>query len=416
MLLCVLVMTVAFSSCEKKQSFVPLADEAGWFCAWACAPEAASEDIIPSSPGLRGNTCRQVIRASLGGNKLKLTFSNEFGDIPLVIEKVHIAKLINLGSPAIDLSTDTAVTFGGKEELALDVGKTAVSDEISFEFEDMDNIAVTIKLGDYTGGVITCHQNAKTYSWLCEGDKVGDENLSGIKVMSSWYYLTAMDVWREAGTRTLVAIGDSVTDGVGSTANKYMSWVDQADANLKSNPHTTLTSVVNMGRSGLSLLGTDGSALSERLEKDVFGISGVRYCVIQAGINDIASAQADISDKMIAEYKRLIELCHKKGIRVYGATITPCKGNFIYSELHERIRGAVNRFITSPDSGLDGYIDFSKILASEDDPAAIKDKYLSMNTDYLNPSDNGYEAMAEEAYIKLSDYWLADRLAAESEK
>lgn len=412
-ILCI-VAALSMTGCKRKQSFVPLADEAGWFCAWACAPEAASEDIVPASLGLRGNTCRQVIKTSVSGNKIRLTFSNEFGNIPLVIEKVHIAKLINLGSPVIDVSTDTAVTFGGKEELALDVGKTIISDEISFSFEALENIAVSIKIGDYTGGIITCHRNGKNYSWLCEGDKVGDENLTKVSVMSSIYYLKSADVYGEAGMRTAVVIGDSITDGAGVTANKNASWVDQADLYLKSNPHTQRTAIVNMGMDGLSLLSTDNSlSLSERIEKYVLNISGVRYVVVQGGINDIAAAQSDISDKMIEEYKKVIELCHQNGIRVYGTTVSPCKGNFIYSELHERIRGAVNRFVTSEDSGLDGYIDFSKILASEEDPAAIKENYLSINTDYLNPNDLGYAAMAEEAYLRLFDYWRADELAAE---
>lgn len=413
-ILCI-TMGLSLAGCGRKQKFVPLADGAGWFCAWACAPEAAGEEDVPPSPGMRGVTCRQVIKASVSGSKIRLTISNEFGNIPLVIEKVHIARLVNLGSPAIDVSTDTVVTFGGKEDLALDVGKTITSDEVSFSFDALDNIAVSIKVGDYTGGVVTCHRNGKNYSWVCDGDKVSEENLTRVKVLSGIYYLKSMDVYGEAGTRTAAVLGDSISDGVGSTANTCSDWVSEADLFLKSNPHCLTTSIVNIGRNGFTLLSQDGGdSLTQRIEKEVLSLSGVRYIIIQGGINDIASAQADISEKLIEEYKKAIELCHSKGIRVYGCTVTPCRGNFVYSELHERIRGALNRFILSEDSGLDGFIDFSSILASEEDPAAISAEYLGVNTDYLHPNDAGYAIMGEEAYHKLSDYWRQDELAAES--
>ena len=153
-----LLFAVILSSCGQKTNEVILPEEDGWFSIWATAPQIAEYEQIPTNPGFAGNTCRQIIRASIGGNKIKLTFSNEYGSTPLVIESVHIAKLLYTGNPAIDPATDTIVTFGGKNDITIQPGKTAVTDEISFEFAALDNIAVSMKIGEYTGGDITCHR------------------------------------------------------------------------------------------------------------------------------------------------------------------------------------------------------------------------------------------------------------------
>lgn len=398
-----LVAFAALTSCGQRSKEVVIPDEDGWFSVWAAAPQKAEAAQIPSSPGLAGSTCRQVIRASIGGDRIKLTFSNEFGTSPLTIESVHIAKLLYTGNPAIDSETDTAVTFGGKPDITIAPGETAVTDEISFSFEALDNIAVSMKLGDSTGGEVTCHITANTSSWIADGDRVGDQTLSGVKVMSSWYYLVGAQTWAEAGTKTLVCLGDSITDGAGCTYNQYSSWPDQLDSIFKSDPATENISVVNMGLGGNTLTG-EGSAL-ERLERDVFGVPGVRYVILLVGINDVGAAQADISEAMKQSYKTIVSRCHEKGIKVYAGTLMPVKGNFYYSELHETIRWTVNDYLMSDESDFDGVIDFASAVASEDDPSQMKDEYCSPAKDYLNLGDAGYKAMAQKAYDRLIWIW-----------
>ncbi len=400
-----LLAFAALSSCGQKAKEVVLPDEDGWFSVWAAAPQKAETEQIPSAPGLAGNTCRQVIRASIGGNKIKLTFSNEYGVTPLVIENVHIAKLLYTGSPAIDPETDTAVTFGGKPDIKIEPGKTAVTDEISFEFAALDNIAVSTKIGEYTGGDVTCHITANTSSWIVDGDRVSDESFGGVKVMSSWYYLVNAQTWAAVGTKTLVCLGDSITDRACCTYNQYSSWPDQLDAMLKSDPATQNISVINMGIGGNMLSGDYGDPASKRLERDVLSLPGVRYVILLIGINDVGTAQADISENMKEDYKSIVDRCHEKGIKVYAGTLTPVKGNFYYSELHETIRWKINDYLMSEESGFDGVIDFAAALAREDDPSQMRDEYCSPGMDYLHPGDEGYKAMAQKAYDRLIWIW-----------
>lgn len=404
-LTCFAVVMTLFAACGNEEVIIP--DEDGWVTAWATAPEASDYTVLPSDPGLKGNTVRQVIKSNLDGDTVTLTLSNEYGDIPVVFESVHLAVVEYSGSERIDTSTDTVLTFGGEESVTVPAGETVTSDAISFDVTADAEIAVSIKLGDYTGGTVTCHKLSNHSSWVTEGDCVSDASFSSVKVMSSWYYITRLDVWSEAGTYALVCLGDSITDGACSTYNKYQSYPAQLasmiNATATAGEHTY--SVLNMGISGNMLTGSSSDTAVNRLERDVLSIQGVRYVIILIGINDVGNAQADISDEMISCYKEIISACHAVGIKVYAGTLTPVKGNFYYSELHEKIRLTVNEFLMSDSSGFDGVIDFAAAIASEEDSAQMADEYNGSTQDYLHPGDEGYKAMMLEALDTLLEYW-----------
>lgn len=402
-----LMLTGCLCSCTKKEEPVIIPDEDGWFATWSAASMAPVGDEAPVQ-GLRNNTVRQQIKVSIGGDKIKLTFSNEYGDIPLVIDSVHIAKLLYAGSPNIDPETDTLVTFnGGSKSVTVAAGATVTSDEIAFNFEALDLLAVTSCIGDYSGGTITCHSDAGCTSWVTEGNHVGDETFAAMSFNSSYYYLCRVDTYAEAGTKTVVCIGDSITDGACCTYNGFDGWVEVLSNAMQSNETTSNISVVNMGIGGNMLRsGTWGTPVAERFERDVLNVPGVRYVCVMIGINDIGNAQADISSELIESYKSLISQAHAKGIKIYACTLTPVKGNFYYSELHEKIRLAVNEFIFSENSGFDGVIDMSNAISREDDSAQMKDEYSS--GDYLHPGSAGYKVMGMEAYYTLTEIWAAE--------
>ncbi len=394
------------AGCAPK--FTPKANEAGWYATWGTAMYDASADETPINPALKENTVRQQIRVSIGGDKIKLTFSNLRGDIPLVIESVHIAKMPNAGADnSIDVSTDTVVTFGGQESVTIEAGMTATSDEIPFSFDALEDIAVTMKMGKFVGGAITCHRAARANSWVVEGDHVSDEKLEGGKTMTSWYYLTEVSTYAEAGTKTIVCFGDSITDGANTTTNSFSRWSDELSRQLAANGYKV--GVVNKGIGGNAIFGGLGQAAKDRFDRDVLEVEGVRACIVMIGINDIGSASEDTSDTLIEQYKIMIEKCHANGIAIYGATLTPIKGNGYYSELHEQIRTTLNDFIKSPKSGFDGYIDFEEVMKDPADPLAMRADYIKGWNDYLHPGDAGYAVMGKQAYDSLVAIWEGNK-------
>lgn len=409
-LMCLLLMT----ACGDKGVVIP--DEAGWFTTWASAAQgtSAGDDVVPTNPKLKENTLRQQIQVSIGGDKIRLTFSNEYGDLPVMIDSVHIAKLVTPGNPTIDTSTDTLVTFnGGETATKIEPGTTLTSDEIAFSFEALDLLAVTTKFGKYVPANPTVHREACCASWITEGDHVSDETFSAMGFMSSWYFLSRVETYAEAGTKTLVCFGDSITDGVGSTYNGFDGWAEVLAQKLQANPETANISVANTAISGNSVFGGVGQAAKDRFERDALNVAGVRYVIIMIGINDIGYAQADITEDIVNEYKVMIQKCHERGIKIYACTLTPTKGHpGYYSELHEKIRDQVNEFILSEDSGFDGVIDMSMALASESDIDQMESVYSTY--DWLHPSAEGYAKMGEEAYRTLINLWAQEK--AESEK
>ena len=398
-----MIMLLSLASCGEESKVVETKNEAGWFTTWTSAQLTAGPDETPMDPALKENTCRQQIRVSIGGEKIKLTLSNEYGDIPVIIEGVHIAHLLDPNAPAIDASTDTAVTFGGANEVTIEPGTVVTSDEIDFKFDALDDLAVTMKFGKFTGGTITSHTAARASTWIATGDHLADETFNPEKVMTSWYFLSNLETWGEAGTKTIVCIGDSITDGASSTTNAFARYSDELARRLQANESTKNIAVAAKGIGGNAVFGGLGTACKDRFDRDVINVPGVKYCVVMIGINDIGYEGEDMSDKIIEEYKVMIKKCHENGIKIYGGTLTPIKGSGYYSELHDKTRKALNEFIKSDKSGFDGYIDFEAALADPADPDKLDDQYVSVWNDYLHPNDAGYCKMGEVAYEYLKD-------------
>lgn len=401
---CCFLLMFSLIGCGKKRPYIEPAD--GWYAAWLAAPEKAEAINVPENPSLRGSTCRQQIKAAIGGGKLILVISNELCESSLTVDSMHIAKLVNPGDPTIDTSTDTAVTFGGKESVTVSAGRTVTSDEIPFSFAAGDILAVSTKFSENVPAYPTCRRNAGCTAWLIDGDHVSDETFERMSLMSSSYFLSRLDVWAEAGAETLVCCGDFISNV--SSYNCFNSWVEQLSAELRKYPETQNISAVTYALSDSSV-----SWAAENIEKKILDIPGVRGVILQLGDNDISIAQADTSEKIIDNIKKIIEICHAQGISVYAGTIPPFEGNTVYySELHEKIRAAVNLYITNPNSGLDGYIDFAQVLCHAEKPSKMQTQYDS--GDGITPNAEGQKVMGKAAAEMMIE--AAEQKASESAK
>lgn len=393
---------------SKKDTPVKLAEPEpsdGWCAVFTAAAMNSSLDQLPKNPHLSGSTVRQQFQAASGGTKIRLTFSNEHSetlDAPtsdMVIESVHVAKLLKPGEPNIDISTDTVITFGGSESVTIPAGETMTSDEIDFEFSGLDFLAVSTKFGSIPA-FPTVHPEADCGSWVIDGNHVS-ENFNPSEWMWSYFALCRADAYSE-GSETLVCFGDSITDGSISTFNGFDAWPDVLGQGLQSDQATSHISVVNTGIGGNAIWGGSGIAAKDRFERDALNIPGVRHVIILIGTNDIPGAQTDTSEDMIAEYKAMISACHERGIKIYAGTITPFGNNQWWaSDLHEDIRSKVNKWMMSEDSGFDGYIDFAAAVADPSDPTKLKAEYDS--GDGLHPSVKGHKVMGDEAIRRIKE-------------
>lgn len=363
-----------------------------WVGTWGSAQLTATGNVAPPNPGLSGNTYRQAVRVSIGGNLLRIKFSNEYGTTPLEINSAYIARLMEYGSSKIDPKTNTPVTFeGGKKKITIPAGKTVTSDAISFEFESLDYIAVSTLFGKVPN-MITSHTASRSTNCLVAGNHVTEEEFKNYQTATSWYFLSDIDVYTTPEHYSIVCFGDSLTDGYGVKTNVIQRWSDILAERLQEDPDKQHISVINKGIGGNSIYGGNGPAAYQRFYRDVVETAGIKYVIILIGTNDIGFTYSDNSNAIISKYKDMIEVAHKNGIKVYGGTITPFEGNSYYSVLHEQIRVKVNQWILSEASGFDGVIDFASALADPTKPSRMQTRFAN---DYLHPNSVGYAFMAD---------------------
>ncbi len=371
-----------------------------WLASWGSAQLRAGDDKLPKNISLRDNTVRLQIRPTVGGNKLRLEFSNEFGKTALEINKATLADLIDPKKSDIDTSTLTNITFGGKQSVTIGAGKKIVSDEIDFSFSSLEDLAVTLHLGNVPT-TVTSHTNSRCSIWVAKGDQTGAKSISG-EVVTSWYFLSALEVLADKDTRAIVCLGDSLTDGASVTNDAFSRWTDELARQLNKNGYSDY-SVINMGIGATPLNRLWGDSGVERFNRDVLNVEGVGYLIIFYGVNDIGGANSDISGDIINTYKDMIKKAHAQGIKVYGMTLTPFKDSGYYSELHEKIRLKVNDFIMSKDSGFDGYIDASSAVCDANDSAKIRKSFVSVWNDNLHFNDTGYKFVGKTVFESIKD-------------
>lgn len=363
---------------------------------WATASQLITPDNMPPAPGLAHNSLRQVVRVSLGGENLQVKLSNDYGESQLEIKSVYIA--LSKGGSNIDASTAKYLTFDKKRNITIKASSSVISDSITFKLPPLRELTITINYGE-TPKVITGHPGSRTTSFLTQGTSTPKSDFSHAVTTDHWYTISGIDVDAKAGACVAV-LGNSITDGRGSTTNGQNRWTDVLATCLQQNTSTKNVGVLNLGIGGNSVVrGGLGDPALKRFQRDILSQNGVKWLIIYEGVNDLGWCNDGkaMAKELIAAYQKMITKAHACGILVYGATITPVKNHSYFTEEHELGRAAVNQWIRN--SGwFDEVIDFDSILRDKNDLLKIDDKWQS---DYLHPNEMGYERMGKNVNVDL---------------
>ena len=371
-----------------------------WVGTWAMAPMATT--IYKNDAAAKDETLRQIMHVSLGGSMERVVVSNVFGLDPLDIGAAQIA-LRGSGSD-IQIETANALTFNGKSSVAIPAGGRVVSDPVALKLPALSDVVISLFIPAQPMRQITEH--AGTTSYLAAGNQVAARNLDGAAGFRAWRFVTDIEVMANATSGAIVMFGDSITDGVQSTRDANARWPDVLARRLQGDPKTAGLGVLNEGISGNRLLHdiTGPSALS-RFDRDVLGQTGVRYVIVLEGINDIGHTTQPVraddtttTQKILAALQQLIDRAHARGLKVFGATLTPYAGaKYASSPDGEVMREAENAFIRS--GKFDAVIDFDKATQDPTNPLQLLPAYDS--GDHLHPNDAGYKAMGESIDLSL---------------
>jgi len=374
-----------------------------WVHTWVSMPQLTEPGNLPPAPftgtasTLVDTTLRQTVYTTVGGTRVRVRFSNAFGGaaLPLTAASVALPVADQAGSAAIRSGTGRPLTFGGRPSTVVPVGAQVVSDPVDLPVAPMSNLTVSCYLATGQATLnLTSHPGSRTTTHLVNGDHHLDPDLPGSVGVDHWYLLSGVEVIGPASA--LVIVGDSLTDGRGSTTNGNDRWPNQLSARLRGR-----IAVLNQAAGGNRILNDGlGPNVLARLDRDVLALGAVDWMLIFEGVNDIGTADAtdaaqlQVTDDLIAAFRQVATRASARGIAVYGATITPFGGNAGYDDaggLRERSRQAVNAFLRNSRT-FDAVADFDVAVRDPAEPRRILPAYDVGDGLHLNPA--GYGALA----------------------
>ncbi|MEX2130066.1 MAG: SGNH/GDSL hydrolase family protein, partial [Pseudohongiellaceae bacterium] len=383
----------------------PGQDDPGWVTTWSASPSTLPPAREQEFVQLENQTLRLIVRTSAGGEALRLRISNTHGTRPLVVGGVSVATQVFvsnvLGIPGM---SSKAVTFSAAASFTIPVGAVMISDPVEFAVPQTGNLAVSIYLPE-ASGFLTSHRAALQTNFISapgnflSGDFVVAEEITYSSL------LTAVDVVTSAPARTIVALGDSITDGTGSTDSANQRWPDHftqrlyADGSLPD--YSVVIAAIAGNRVTTQASPIFGENLQARFERDVLALSNVSHIILLEGINDIGMSSRlpplISAGEIINGYRQIIARAHARGIKVYASTLLPYEGAVYYTEEGNAVRLEVNEFIRNSGE-FDAVIEFEKVVADPANPNRLRAEFTQDN---LHPNDAGYEAMAEVIPLEL---------------
>jgi lysophospholipase L1-like esterase len=388
-----------------------------WIATWAASLEPTDPD--PNEPLLKieDQTVRERVRASIGGAQICIRLSNEYGSTPLVVGSVTVGAPTDPAS--VRPSSIQAVTFGGRNSITIRAGAPVLSDPVAFPLASGAEVSISLYFPKRVA-TPTLHALALKRAVVSQhGDHTRAEKIEGGAESESSILVSAVLVPAQPSQHLVVAFGDSITDGDGSTVDADHNWPSDFIRRLGKTPEGSKLAVVNTGVVGNRLL-SDGFLVSfgasalARFDRDALALPGVTHIVLLEGINDIGFPGAKLGERYLTDpddvrapeelfdaYRQLIFRAHARGIKLIGATITPFEGVDVpgyYSESKEAVRQTVNKWIRTSGS-FDGMIDFDAVLRDPDRPSRLLPRFASK--DHLHPNDAGYHVMADAIDLTL---------------
>lgn len=399
------LLLIVFSTMQATSSPA----QTQWIGTWASSPlhpdrvddQGKDRATLPHS-SRTDITIREVVHVSIGGEKLRVRFSNLDGSSPLIIGAAEIARTLH--NSAIVPATARPLTFHGEPSVSIPAGALAVSDPVSFSLRAASDLTVSFYVSN-ASDYVTEHQLASASSYHLPSNVVSNENLDAPQIVTTWEYLNGIDVLAPPKAAAIVTIGDSITDGAYSTADANQRWPDELARRIQANPKYKRLSVINEAISGNKILmDRAGPNALARFDRDILSQSGIKFLIVLEGINDIGHIKTDPTDTttasdLIRGLDQMIIRAHAHGIVVIGGTLTPFQGfDRYFSEKTEAIRTTVNQWIRTS-GAFDAVIDFDAAVLDPNHPDTFLPAYD--HGDHLHPNDAGYRAMGDFIDLKL---------------
>jgi lysophospholipase L1-like esterase len=384
---------------------VQAAPGCGWQAGWGASQMQPGADNAMPAGALADATLRQIMRVGIGGDRVRIRFSNAFGRAPLRIDAATIGRVASNRDATLRADSVRALRFAGRAEVVIPAGADWWSDAVPVPVAAFDDLAISLHLPTEPDGQ-TSHPGARATSYVVKGTHVADAMLSTADRNTHWFFVSGIEVRRCGGAPGIVAFGDSITDGYGVKPDSNARWTDGLARRLGGQ-----VAVINQGIGGNRILrdGLGPNAVA-RFDRDILSLPGIGHVILLEGINDIGVLQREApatvaeQDALVAQvtgaYAQMIARAHERGMKIHGGTVMPFMANGYYhpDAGSERMRGAINAWIRTP-GHFDTVIDFDLLMRDPARPAYLNPAYDS--GDGLHPSEAGYRAMAAAVPLKI---------------
>jgi lysophospholipase L1-like esterase len=367
-------------------------------------PNPPPSPVVPVPPTFADQSLRMIVRSSVGGSQLRLQFSNAVGTRPTQLGAVQVA--LHTGNGAIADGSSRIVTFGGRERVTLHPGALVVSDPVDLALPALTEVAVSIYLPQ-EADTQSFHELGLNTTYVAAGNRVDTPAFPTHDSNRSYFWLTGLEVLAAPRSGSIVAFGDSITDGYSTTPDLHRAWPALLAERLQANPATAQLGIINMGISGNRVLRElVGSSALMRFDRDVLARSGVQWMLLLEGINDInftalpgvPASEQTTADELIEGLSQLVDRAHAQDIKVMGGTLLPMGGLWLHNPQTEALRQAVNTWIRSSGK-FDAVVDFDAVMRDPANPERLRPDYDS--GDFIHPNDAGNAAMAAAIDLNL---------------
>lgn len=395
----IILICLIIASGYTQETFDKKDKNKRWVGTWAASAQEVESKLMPSEfQQLSDTTLRQVVRVSAGGEKLRIRFSNAFADWQdnLTISEACVA--VSTGGNAVNPETVKSLTFNGNPSITIPYGILMLSDPLAFDLKAGSDLAITIHVAKAPKKT-TGHRSARgEVVFIQAGNTVAEKELLKAVPNKCWYYLCGVEVLAPESGAAVVCLGDSITDGKGSTEGENRRWPDFLARRLQANPETDDIGVLNQGIGGNCLwAGGIGQTALQRLERDVLAQPSARWVILLEGINDLGGKRTT-TEEIINSCWQIIARSRACGLQVYGSTILPCGESFYFSQELETKRQRINNWIRNS-SPFDAVIDWDAVVRDPENPSRLRPEADS--GDHLHLSDEGYRMMAEAVDMNL---------------
>jgi lysophospholipase L1-like esterase len=393
-------LPVLCSSAQTQGGADPSTDDT-WVATWGCAPGFAI------GQELANQTIRQFVRISIGGKRVRIRLSNETGTQPLVISAGHLA-IAGSDKGSIDPKSDHALSFSGSQTITVPPGAPVISDPVDLEVQPLSTLAVSLYITRDTGASVIHPLGIQTAYLSQSGDHTRETTIPDATTVTERYFLTRIEVSSPDNAGTIVALGDSITDGRRSTLDANRRWPDRLAERLQEQGQAL--GVVNAGMAGNRILHDlpeviGGPSTLSRFDRDVLSVPGVEFVILLQGVTDIGHPavnglpdQAVSAEQVVGGLKQLIDRAHAHHLKIFGVTYLPDEGDIMHNDETENKRQAVNEWIRFS-KAFDGVIDFDAAARDPGHSARLRPEYDSGDHAHLN--DAGYRAIADSIDLKL---------------